>query len=486
MRDTDRAQTNYIGPHATDCSREFCNYFIAWSPNGTFAIAPTQANCCQLSASAPSRNNRYESRPLSPANCQDALVARFKLGSRYAFTSTMSERSKRTIEAAAIVDPATRHSPSRSTRLSTFAKGTKDTPCGFILFGPTEFASSAITDAPEDGWGAGRAYPATDKRLWAQRWHNIHLEEIIANPAHTNEGIGLYFLSRWATRVVQTAGSRFMTAAGFDRRSVAKELADAQALVPSVVARKAPLFVRRGDRVELRPTVTLAVDAWNVRAMRLYSGIGFVRYHSDGLCPGRLVMIVSIHALVDLANHKLEKKYDKTGGRPPILAKGERKLTMHRWQALLDDMEKTEPDPVRRGLRYFDRSNLARKSLLGHFIEWLYLVYTDDHAWPPGHDLSDDFPDALEGLRTYIQRAVDNDRAALNPMPGSEVTDDHVRSLILDRLLSRPIRVLMTDDEWLAHVGSTARRSAQPWQPDVDSETAALMADKFVYVLTSE
>ena len=412
----------------------------------------------------------------------------------------------------------------RKLREGTIAQASTATPYGFILFGPTDL-SKRVAALPTSV-NTSR-YPTSDNNIWSTPWTSMHLEELITNPSFRGHKVMVYMLNRWIKRVL-TRAVPYETIALADISVQGIEAA--QNLMKPADLEKWPLMMasKTKGRYHVLPHITLCVDAWNFAAIALYRKLGFVEFNPDGefwpsaanerksrqvgddnvACFDRIMMIAPAHALQSKSTIILEQAFPnsdvKRVGRPLILQDVDRNLHLLKPYAELAKMEATK-NPKDRGIWYFD-SGEARSTILYIFIEWLRQEYENDHEWPDdAHKLPDrwndkmvqfikrEYPNSLSGLRTYLEGNAD---ARLQPQPltngETKPSDDHIRSLLLDRMFSRPLRVTLSEKEWLEHVtlarASNRARAAQPWDKPkgMTSEERELMENKYIYVLTNK
>jgi len=344
---------------------------------------------------------------------------------------------------------------------------------------------------------------STDFTIWRERWHRMHLEELVVHPALRGYGIGQWFLFKWLMRIKPLSGAINTTAA--HRDEFAKDLG---------VDAAPEIYFREGGTV-MDPVITLCVDAWNIGARKLYAKLGFqeyVRKGADGAileCPFRISMVGPM-----LTIERALRAITNNGSTPPILEEFAndtgapvRERHLKTPDDALEFMQSTSDGP--KGILYFDVGGEAMRngSYLAQMVEMEFDNYAGPHAMPemlssevqahPERHYED------EGVRKLLVDAYLYDGAELQPRAPNrqdgeprkeeDVTDDHVRSFFLDRLLSRdPPRVMMTAAEWESAFND-ARNTTPPthdqglWRPrltdDMHDPQAAFDDKRFLFLV---
>lgn len=343
----------------------------------------------------------------------------------------------------------------------------------------------------------------TDFIIWRERWNRMHLEEFVVHPALRGHGVGQWFLLKWLRRLKPLSGAISTTAA--HRDEFAKDL--------GVDAAPEKYFRPGGTLME--PVITLCVDAWNIGARKLYAKLGFQEYARKGgdgailECPYRISMVAPM-----LTIEGTLEDITKNGRTPPIIEKFAndaaapmRERHLKPTDDVLSFMQSTSNG--RKGILYFDVGGEAMRngSYLAQMVEMEFDNYAEPHAMPailsdeaqehPERDYED------EGVRKLLVDAYLNGEAELQPRPSNrrdgeprkeeDVTDDHVRSFFLDRLLSRdPPRVMMSAAQWGSALADA--RNANPpthdqglWLPrptdDAQDPQAAFADKRFLFLV---
>ena len=366
---------------------------------------------------------------------------------------------------------------------------------GFVLFGPYLNATKRKIEKSRLDTQGG-TLPEIDASLWEFPWTGMHIEEFVIAPRFRGQGVGKWLLYKWLQRI---ARAELTASQPYSNEAIEDE-------EPHLAYVKSTSSHHDGEppSITLVPHVTLCVDGWNKAAIRLYESLGFKTFKSpeSDRCEGRLEGVVRLDELETKLLGAMHKSPEGDVAVPLVLASNEftygtRSRTIYTLPNLRDEMQSRSARCSGTGILYFDTAQEALRagSTLAAMIEWEFAAYADAHEapedWSPAQEAT--FPQR-EGLRAMIQNAYmrdGDDRALLQPRPPmteghrrpEDVTDDHIRSFILDRLMSVPTpRVLMTAAEWAA-AKSVPRAETAVWSPTRSTEEEELFADKKVLVL---